>query len=154
MPHRQKNQLLFKIFRFSTRMCYVEWFAGSFGRSSGGLTLEIFCTLRADTWTKLQKISRSCSPHRHITFLKNEKFFTNRDGGAFVRRLKRRLKLRYITAVQKGRENWSTALSSARLSGHRNFTEQIACLMRFASAEGGHKSNRLTETKNFAHLYV
>ena len=53
-------------------------------------------------------------------------------------------------AVQKGRENWSTTLSAARLSGHRNFTEQIACLMRFASAEGGHKSNRLPETKNLS----
>ena len=56
------------------RMCCGEWFAGSFGRSSGGLTLEIFCTLLANTWTELQKILRSCSPHRHITFQPSEKF--------------------------------------------------------------------------------
>ena len=49
-----------------------------------------------------------------------------------------------------GRENWSTALSTARLSGHRNFTEQI-CMpnANLRQAKAVHKSNRLTvEAKN------
>jgi len=61
-----------------------------------------------------------------------------------------RLKFRYLMAIQKGRENWSRALTTARLSGHRNFTEQNRmpnAILRQAKAPP--KSKCLTENEKF-----
>ena len=139
-------------------MCCVEWFAGSFGRSSGGLTLEIFCTLQANTWTKLQKISKSCSPHRHSIFLAmrkisihspGENFYTS-GGRTFGCVPELAFKISIPIGDLAGRENWSTALIIARLSGHRNFTEQNRtpdAILRQAKAPP--KSKCLTEDEKF-----
>ena len=127
-------------------MCCVEWFAGTLCLLQRQASLDkiFYAACQLTLADQAIKNCNACSPRRHITFLMGEKFphftytnsviklvaapykfFNSSDGDTFVCRLKRRLKFRYIMAVQKGRENWCTVLLVSRLSGHRNFTEQI-----------------------------
>jgi len=126
-------------------MCCVEWFAGTLGRSSGGLALEIFCNAAFGGVPSYKKFQ---SPAYHVAtshfggVVKHERlnglfsrmrkkllgerdrgnFLGTSSGGTFVVRLKRLLKFLIPIGDTERTRKLVNCPSAARLSGHQKFS--------------------------------